>query len=44
MTDEKTQDGESSVEVFRGSVCNCQGRMVRDTRGRVTALVLRSAC
>jgi hypothetical protein len=42
--DERTRDGESTTEVFRGNVCHCQGRVTRDARGRVTALALRSAC
>jgi hypothetical protein len=41
---ERTRQGESTVEVFRGNVCNCQGRVSRDERGRVTTLALRSAC
>ncbi|MBU6437522.1 MAG: hypothetical protein KGQ77_08340 [Betaproteobacteria bacterium] len=31
-------------QVFRGDVCNCQGRVSRDLHGDVRALQWRSAC
>lgn len=33
-----------SEQVFRGDVCNCQGRVCRDLQGNVRALQWRSAC
>jgi hypothetical protein len=30
--------------IYRGDVCNCQGRVRSDAAGRVTGLVFRSAC
>lgn len=32
------------VSVYRGDICNCQARIVRDERGYVETLALRSAC
>ncbi|MES2355107.1 MAG: hypothetical protein V4568_12050 [Pseudomonadota bacterium] len=37
-------DSSAIEEVFRGDVCNCQGRVRRDAVGRVVGLLLRSAC
>jgi hypothetical protein len=30
--------------IYRGDVCNCQGRVRADAAGRVVGMVFRSAC
>lgn len=37
-------DAKGTDQVFRGSVCNCQGRVRRDAAGKVVGLSLRSTC
>lgn len=39
-----SDDAAGTEDVYRGDACNCQARVRRDTAGRVTGLVLRSAC
>ena len=39
-----SDDANGTEDVYRGDVCNCQARVRRDAAGRVTGLVLRSAC
>jgi hypothetical protein len=37
-------DASARETIYRGDVCNCQGRVRRDSAGRVMGLLLRSAC
>lgn len=37
-------DPGATETIYRGDVCNCQARVRRDTTGRVTRLLFRSAC
>jgi hypothetical protein len=37
-------DANARESIYRGDVCNCQGRVRRDPAGRVMGLLLRSAC
>ena len=37
-------DPTATETIFRGDVCNCQARFRTNTAGRVTGLLLRSAC
>lgn len=43
-TQPASNDPNTTENVYRGDVCNCQGRVRQDAGGRVVGLIFRSAC